>query len=146
MRRRRQLLRLRTPVFLCAVLLTACKGAGSSNERNIVGSWSWEYIEGHGRMIFSESHKVRVGYPPDGKDEHTIKDEDFEIFWAGTWRIEGDVLVTAMDNEPARRIMQELDPNDVPPFERKNERRKIVRLDRDVLKLGDGTTLDRVQD
>lgn len=118
----------------------------SSTEQKIVGAWSWTYIEGVGRIIFTTDHKVRAGFPPDDKDGRKIGDEEFDIFEAGTWRVEGDVLITEMDNRPLIKIMESLDPSNRPAFEKKVLRRQIVRIDGNKMIFDDGYSYDRVSD
>jgi hypothetical protein len=114
-------------------------------EQKVVGAWSWTYIEGVGRMIFTPDHKVREGFPPDDKDGRKIRDDEFEILLAGTWRLEGDVLVTEMDNKPLIDIMKRLAPSDCPPLEKKVKRQKIVKIDGEKMVFDDGYWFERVQ-
>ena len=111
----------------------------------MIGAWSWTYIEGTGRMIFSADHTVKQGFPPDDKDGRTISDAEFDILQAGTWRLEGDTLVIEMDNRPLREILQKLSPNEVPPLEKKTERQRIISIDDTQMKFADGSSLARVQ-
>ena len=68
--------------------------------KKIVGAWSWTYIEGRGRMVFTTDHKVKAGFPPEEDKGRPLRDEDFTYLQSGTWRLEGDILVTEMDNSP----------------------------------------------
>ena len=113
-------------------------------EQKVVGAWSWTYIEGVGRMIFSADHTIRVGFPPDDKDGRKIEDNEFEIVQAGTWRLESDILVTETDNKPLRNILEHLSTSEVPALEKKTERKKIIRVDDKIMKFDDGSSLDRV--
>lgn len=110
----------------------------------MVGAWSWTYIEGVGRMIFSADHTVKEGFPPDDKDGRKISDEEFEIVQAGTWRVEGDILITEMDNKPLIEILQRLAPGEVQPFKKETKRQKIVSIDDKKMVFEDRSTLERV--
>src|SRR2546423_1493350 len=123
------MLRAFTAAQLCVLLLISACTQPSATEREVVGAWSWSYIEGVGRMIFSADHTVKMGVPPDDKDGRVITDSEFEILGTGTWRLEGDVLITEIDNERARETIRRLAPSEVPPFEKKTERKKIVSID-----------------
>jgi hypothetical protein len=126
-------------------LLSASPQRLSPVERQIIGAWSWSYIEGVGRIIFDVDHKVRKGFPPDDKDGRKIGDKEFDILWAGTWRIEEDVLITEMDNTPLIKIMKHLDPSKCPEFERKVERRKIIKIEANKMICDNGFSLERVR-
>jgi hypothetical protein len=138
------MLRAFTATQLCVSLLMGACARPSAMEQQVVGAWSWTYIEGVGRMIFSADHRVKEGFPPDDKDGRKIGDSEFEIVQAGTWRLEGDMLVTEMDNRPLRDMIQHLSPSEVPPFEKKTERKKIISIDDKRMKFDDGSYLDRV--
>lgn len=127
------------------ILLFACGSRLSPLEQQIVGSWSWNYIEGFGRMIFDANRRVRAGFPPDDKDGRTIADNEFQIVSAGTWRVEGDVLITEMNNKPLLDLIKKLDPANPPPFEAKTERHKIVQIDGNKLVFEDGGSLSRIK-
>jgi hypothetical protein len=133
-----------TQLCVSLLLLGACTRTPAI-EQKVIGAWSWTYIEGTGRMIFSGAHTVKVGFPPDDKDGRKIDDSEFEIVQAGTWRLEGDVLVTETDNQPLRKILERLSPNEVPALEKKTERKKIISIDDKTMKFGDGSSLDRVR-
>lgn len=109
-----------------------------------MGDWSWTFIEGVGRITFTSDHKVTEGFPPDDKDGRTIRTEEFDIVRAGSWRLEGDVLITEMNNTPLIKIMERLDPRNRPPFEAKVERRRIVKIDDQNMVFDDGYSLARV--
>jgi hypothetical protein len=132
-------------VVYMVLALTALADALSPLEHKIVGSWSWQYIEGFGRIVFTSDHKVTEGFPPDDKDGRTISDKEFEIFRSGTWRLEGRVLVTEMDNRPFLAIMKRLNPSEHPRFERKIDRLKIVTIDSTKMVFDNGNSLDRVK-
>lgn len=117
----------------------------SPTEPKIVGAWSWTYIEGVGRIIFTADHKVSVGFPPDNKDGRRAGDDEFDIVQAGTWRLEGEVLVTEMDNTPLINILQHLDPSNRPALEKKVERRKIIKIDVNRIVFDNGYSFDRVK-
>ena len=129
--------------FCICILVPACQRA-SALERQVIGAWSWTYIEGTGRIIFAPDHTVKVGFPPDDKDGRKIADTEFDIVQSGTWRLEGDVLVTEVDNQPLRNVLQHLSPNEVPALEKKAERRKIISIDDKIMKFDGGSFLDRV--
>jgi hypothetical protein len=128
-----------------SLLLIASQQRLSPTEQKIVGAWSWTYIEGVGRIIFTADHKVREGFPPDEKDGRKIGNDEFDIVRAGTWRLEGDVLITKMDNRPLIRIIERLDPSNIPALEKKVERRKIVKIDGNKIVFDNGHSLDRVK-
>ena len=113
-------------------------------ERDVIGAWSWTYIEGVGRIILAADHTVRKGFPPDDKDGTKISDEEFEIVQAGTWRVEGDILITEMDNKPLIEMLQRLTPSEVPPFEKDTKRQRIVSIDDKRMVFEDGSTLGHV--
>lgn len=117
----------------------------SPTELKIVGAWSWTYIEGVGRIIFTVDHKVRAGFPPDDKDGRRIGDDEFDIVQAGTWRLEGEILITEMDNSPLINILEHLDPSNRPALEKKVERRKIVKIDGNKIVFDNGSSYDRVK-
>ena len=138
------MLRALTATQLCVSLLMGACTQPSAIEQKVIGAWSWTYISGVGRMIFSADHTLKVGFPPDDKDGLKIDDSEFEIVQAGTWRVEGDVLVTETDNKPLRDILEHLSPSEVPAFEKKTERKKIISIDDKIMKFDDGSSLDRV--
>lgn len=113
-------------------------------EQKIVGAWSWTYIEGVGRMMFAADHTVRTGFPPDEKDGRKISDAEFEILGAGTWRIEGDVLITEIDNKPLIEMLQRTAPSEVPPFKKETQRQRIVSIDDNKIVFDDHSTLTLV--
>src|SRR5712691_9430534 len=92
--------------LVCVFLLNSCHPNLSSTERKVVGDWSWTFIEGVGRITFTSDRKVTEGFPPDDKDGRTIGTEEFDIVRAGSWRLEGDVLITEMNNTPLIKIME----------------------------------------
>jgi hypothetical protein len=49
-------------------------------------------------MIFSADHRVKEGFPPDNLNKPAVHDRDFTCLLSGTWQIEGNVLVTDIDN------------------------------------------------
>lgn len=127
----------------------------SETEKKIVGAWSWTYIEGVGRMVFTADHRVKEGFPPSDSTRPAIRDGDFEYLLSGTWRVEGDILVTEMDNHLMRemfsrrtllQIVQFLPSNSYQPaFERYTRRDRIVGLDLEKMLFDDGHSLDRVR-
>jgi hypothetical protein len=96
-------------------------------------------------MIFDVNRRVRVGFPPDDKDGRTIADSQFQIVRAGTWRVEGDVLIMETNNKPLLDLIKKLDPANPPPFEAKTERHKIVKIDGNKLVFEDGGSLSRIK-
>jgi hypothetical protein len=113
-------------------------------ERDVIGAWSWRYIEGVGRIILAADHTAKKGFPPDDKDGRKISDEEFEIVQAGTWRVEGDVLITEMDNKPLIEMLRQLAPSEVPPFKKETKRQKIVSIDANKMVFENRSTLERV--
>jgi hypothetical protein len=127
----------------------------SETEKKIVGAWSWTYLEGVGRMIFTADHRVKEGFPPLDPNRPAIHDNDFTYSLSGTWRVEGDVLVTEIDNHlllemfshrTLLQIVLFLPPNSYKPeFEKKIRRDRIVRLDLEKMLFDDGHSLDRIR-
>src|SRR6266571_9020402 len=72
----------------------------SPMEQKIIGAWSWTYIEGRGRMVFTPDHKVKAGFPPEEEKHRPLHDDEFTYLRSGSWHLEGNVLVTDMDNTP----------------------------------------------
>lgn len=138
------MLRAFTIIQLGACLLVAGCQQRSSLEREVIGAWSWTYIEGVGRLILAADHTAKMGFPPDDKDVSKISDEEFEIVEAGTWRIEGDVLITDMDNKPLIDLLHRLDVSEAPPLRKETTRQRIVSIDDKKMVFDDGSTLDRV--
>ena len=116
----------------------------SPTEQRIVGAWSWTYIEGVGRIIFTSDHKLRIGFPPALKDGRKIGDHEFDIVQSGVWRLDGDALVTEIDNTPLIRIIEQLDPSNIPALEKTVERRRIVKIDSKEIVFDDGSSFQRV--
>ena len=114
-------------IFVCGIFFSAYEATGaeplSATEQRIVGAWSWTYMEGVGRIIFTSDHKIRIGFPPNLKDGRTIADDEFDIVQTGVWRVDGEALVTEINNTPLRKIMR-LDSGNMPALETKVERRK----------------------
>src|SRR4051812_836862 len=131
------MLRAFIPVAFASVIagFTAC-GDSRPTERKIVGAWSWTYIEGKGRMVFTADRKVKEGFPPEEDPGRPLREEDFTYLDSGTWRLEGDVLVTETDNSPwialsdrlSHDISEEVRPKR-PKLERKTECQQIVKID-----------------
>ncbi|MEP7071885.1 MAG: hypothetical protein ABI839_05825 [Verrucomicrobiota bacterium] len=128
----------------CVFLLTACGLRSGDAEQQIVGEWSWTYIEGVGRLTFTADHKVTEGFPPDDKDGTNLSGEEFQILRSGTWRLERGVLVTEVDNRPLITILKGLTPWDLPPFQKWVDRRRIVRIDEQRVVFDDGHVFTRV--
>ena len=126
----------------------------SATEKKIAGAWSWTYLEGVGRMVFTADHRVKEGFPPDDRNRPAMRDSDFTYLLSGTWRLEGDVLVTEIDNHllldrfsrrPLLHKVLFLPPSShKPEVEKKTKRDKIVRLDDEKMMFEDGHWLDRV--
>jgi len=120
-------------------------------EEKIVGAWSWTYIEGKGHMVFTADHKVKAGFPPEEAKSQPLRDDDFEYLRSGTWRLEGDVLVTDMDNAPYitwydqtfRDKSEKTRQHERPKLDRKVERQAIVKIDGEKMVFADGYSLDR---
>ncbi len=115
----------------------------SVTEREIVCEWSWTYISGVGRMVFSADRRVKEGFPPDDPDEPAVRDRDFTYLLSGTWRVEGDILVTDIDNGLLLKSWS--GTLDKPEFYRKLRRDRIVRLDDDQIVFEEGSPLKRVK-
>src|SRR5437588_10800041 len=127
----------------------------SATEKKIAGAWSWTYLEGVGRMVFTADHRVKEGFPLDDRNRPAMLASDFTYLLSGTWRVEGDVLVTEIDNHlflgrfsrrPLLHKVLFLPPSSYKPeFEKKTKRDKIVRLDEEKMMFEDGHWLDRVK-
>ena len=96
-------------------------------------------------MIFTSDHKVRSGLQPDDKDGRTIRDDEFDTFGSGIWRLEGNVLVTEIDNKPYIEMIERLDPSNHPVFKKDIKRQKIVKIDGDKMVFDNGYWFDRVR-
>jgi hypothetical protein len=115
----------------------------SATEKRIVGAWSWTYIEGVGRMIFRADRTVIEGFPPDDPEKPAVHDSDFTFLLAGTWHVEGDILVTDITNQPV--LDRWGDMPDKPQFDRKVRREKILSIDdKQIAFEGDHSALQRV--
>ena len=129
-----------------SVALIACHRL-SPMEHTIVGAWSWTYIEGKGRMVFTADHKLKEGFPPDEEKGRPLRDDDFDYLRSGTWLIEGDVLVTETDNTPYIAWFDRTFPKDTseprPKLEKEVHRQKIVHLDSERIAFSDGSFLER---
>jgi hypothetical protein len=121
--------------------------------KKIVGAWSWTYIEGRGRMVFTTDHKVKAGFPPEEDKGRPLRDEDFTYLQSGTWRLEGDILVTEMDNSPYITWYDQTfkdEPEEMwrcehPVLKKQVQRQKIVTIDDEKMLFDGGSRLDRVK-
>jgi hypothetical protein len=126
----------------------------SPTEKKIVGAWSWTYLEGVGRMIFTADHGVKAGFPPEDPDKPAIRDRDFTYLSSGMWHVEGDVLVTDINNQLLIDLAQRRGflnwlfsdpPSYKPEFDRKVRRERIVSLGDDKIVFeGNHSPLERV--
>jgi hypothetical protein len=127
----------------------------SEAEKKIVGAWSWTYLEGVGRMIFTADHRVKEGFPPPDATRPAVRDSDFEYLLSGTWRVEGDILIIEIDNHLLLEMLSHrtllqivlfLPRNSFKPeFEKKIHREKIVSIDDNKIVFeGDHSPLERV--
>ena len=117
----------------------------SATEKKIVGAWSWTYVEGVGRMVFTADHKVKEGFPPDDPNRPAIRDSDFTYLSSGTWRVEGDVLVTDIDNHLLIERFPRRSSLERPEFDRKVRRERIVSIDDEKMLFENGSPLERVK-
>jgi hypothetical protein len=150
-------------IALCVVLVAVVAsqirravvfGRLSDTEKKIVGAWSWTYIEGVGRMIFTADHRVKEGFPPEDPNKPAIRDRDFTYLLSGMWHVEGDVLVTDINNQllldlAGRRGFLNWLFSDPPPqkpeFDRKIRREKILSIDdKRIVFEGGHSALERV--
>ena len=125
----------------------------SPAEKKIIGAWSWTYLEGVGRMIFTADHRVKEGFPPDDPNKPAVRDRDFTYTLSGTWRVEGDVLVTDIDNQllidlaGRRGFLNWLfsdPPSYMPAFDRKVRHERIISIDDQKMIFEAGSPLQRV--
>src|ERR1700738_4591191 len=86
-------------IVVSSIVLVSCHRL-SPLEQKVVGAWSWTYIEGQGRMVFTPDHQLKLGFPPDEEKGRPLRDDDFTYLRSGTWHLEGDVLVTETDSTP----------------------------------------------
>src|SRR3954464_10815824 len=82
--------------FLLAIV--ACGHA--SNDTKLVGTWQYTTMDAVGRMTFTADHKVVGSFPKDATVDARLPDAQFVVVTAGTWRLEGQELVTEMDDKP----------------------------------------------
>src|ERR1700730_11365376 len=136
---------------LCCIIVTACHRS-SSNEAKIVGSWQRTYSEGDGsrskvgRIIVTIDHKVKEGFPPEGEDGRHLSDDQFIFPYSGTWRLEGDVLLTTLDNQPELDMYdRHIRAGTKPPLKKDFERNRIVKIDGEKSVFDDGRWLDRIK-
>jgi hypothetical protein len=111
-------------------------------EQKIVGSWSWQYIEGRGRMVFSRDHTVKAGFPPEEELHRPLRDDDFTFIESGSWHLEGDVLVQELDNH----LMVDTwtgDESERPKLEKRVLRERITKIDDSRIMFDDSSRLDR---
>ena len=66
-------------------------------------------------MISAADYTAKESFPPDDKDGRKISDDETEIVQAGTWRVDRDVIIREMENNPKGDMIQRLAPNDVLP-------------------------------
>ena len=103
-------------------------------------------------MIFTADHKVKEGFPPEDKDGRHLPDDQFTYLSSGTWRLEGDVLITEMDNQPFIDLYDKLsqgEPEEIrqrhrPALKKETQRDKIVKIDSKPMIFEKGG-LDRVR-
>ncbi len=104
-------------------------------------------------MVFTADHNVKAGFPPEEDKGRPLRDDDFMYLQSGTWRLEGDVLVTETDNTPYiawfdrtfRDASEEYRQSERPKLDRKVQRQKIVKIDSEKMLFADGSSLDRVK-
>jgi hypothetical protein len=139
-------------MFMRIALLAAGLALASCNrlspiEQKVVGAWSWTYIEGKGRMVFTPDHKVKEGFPPEEDPHRPLRDDDFMYLRSGTWHVEDGVLVTETDNTPYIAWFDKTFPKDSsekrPPLDKKVERQKITSIDAEKMLFADGYFLER---
>jgi hypothetical protein len=79
-------------IFLFSLLLTGCSRPDTDLARQITGTWNHEAHRGF------ETHYVTAVYAPGGGFSITTKGEDFTSDMAGTWRVEGKVILLTVTN------------------------------------------------
>lgn len=107
-----------------------------------MGAWSWTYIEGRGRMEFSAGHRVKIGFLREEVGTAHFWQSKFVFLHSGTWRLEGDVLVTETNDQLLwdRFSRSRLDK---PQFETRMECDRIVQIDDEKMIFDDGSFLNR---
>jgi hypothetical protein len=91
------------------------------------------------------------GLEPDKDTGRPLRDDDFFYMRSGTWRLEGDVLVTETDNTPWIAWFDKTfhdDPKEErdrkrPKPDKQTERKRIVRIDDEKMTFDDGYYLER---
>ena len=146
------------PRLAIASLAVAIAGCSPRiTERKIVGAWSWTYIEGKGRIVYTADHKVKEGFEPEEDPGRPLRDDDFTYLRSGTWRLEGDILVTETDSSPwiawyDKTFRDDLARGDDysaklaarrPKLDQKIERQKVVRIEAERMTFADGYFLER---
>jgi hypothetical protein len=128
----------------CSLVLAACATPPLVTEKKVVGDWSWTYIEGIGRITLTADHKVIEAFPVEDENGRPTQKERFEVYRAGTWRLERNVLITKVNNRPLLKTLERLTPWEVPPLRTWVDRRRIVKIDEITMVSDDGRVLTRV--
>ena len=102
-------------------------------------------MKGSGEWFLQLTAKSKKVFRRTTETGGRISDEELNIFWSGTWRLEGQVLVTEMDNRPFIKLMKRLNPGERVALKHRFERRKLVKIDSDKMVFNDGYSLDRVK-
>ena len=124
-----------------SLVLVACDRL-SPTEQKIVGSWSWQYIEGRGRIVFGRDHTVKEGFPPEEDLHRPLRDNDFTYFESDSWHLEGDILVLDMDDHLLVDRHPADDPHK-PKVEKRVQRWRIASIDDKKMSFDDGSWFDR---
>lgn len=145
---------LRVILLLCCAFLLAALGGCDSriSESKVIGAWSWTDSKGQGRIVFTADHTMKTGFEPEENPGRPLRDDDFTYVRSGTWRLEGDILVTETDNSPwiawYDKIWRDGDHwNEKaagrPKLEPTAERKKILHIDAEKMVFADGYHLER---
>ena len=129
-------------VICLSFLLMGCHRL-SPTEQKIVGSWSWQYIEGRGRIVFSPDHTMKEGFPPEEELHRPLRDDDFTYIESGSWHLEGDVLVQELDNHLMVDRSVGISESERPKLEKRVLRERITKIDDSRMTFDNGSWLDR---
>jgi len=79
-------------ILVFGLLLAACSRPDADLARQITGTWNEE------AHFESETHYVTTVYAPDGSFSITTRAAEFTNDMAGTWRVEGKIILLSVTN------------------------------------------------